>query len=88
MKIKEKMSNALNVSDEIFLNVPMITLIGKGELTLENYKGIVLYSEEKIRINTNIGVLVINGNNLSLSKVLAEKITITGDIVTVGYGEI
>ncbi len=85
MNIKNKVSDALKISDEIILNIPLFYLVGKNEVSIENYKGIVLYSENKIKVNTHIGIICINGNKLSLSRVLAEKITITGDIIDIGY---
>lgn len=88
MNIKEKMSNALNISDELLLNVPIISMIGKSELSIENYKGIVFYSEDKIKINTSIGIIEIKGENLTLAKVLIEKISITGGITEVCYAGI
>lgn len=85
MNLKEKVNNTLNIKDEIILNIPIISLIGNKDLTIENYKGIVLYSETKIKINTNISVITITGNNLTLSKVLTEKIIITGNILEICY---
>ncbi len=85
MGMKSKVGEALKISEEIILNVPLIHLIGKSEMEIENYKGIVLYSENKIKINTHIGIICINGSNLVLSRVLAEKITITGLIIDINY---
>ncbi len=85
MNMRDKMTNALKISEEILSNVPVINFIGKKELIIENYKGIVLYSEEKIKINTNIGIVAIIGENLTLSKVMTEKIYITGLISEVNY---
>ncbi len=85
MSMKAKVSEALKISEEIILNVPLVYLIGKNEVTIENYKGIVLYSENKIKVNTNVGIICINGVNLALSRVLAEKITITGEIIDINY---
>ncbi len=88
MNIKEKLSNAMNISDEILFNVPIISFVGNSEFAIENYKGIVLYSENKIKINTSIGIVTIIGDNLTLSKVLTEKITITGFIIEVNYSKV
>ncbi len=85
MNIKSKMSNALKISEEIISNIPLISLTGNKELIIENYKGIVLYSEDKIKINTHLGIVCVSGENLTLAKVLTEKITITGLINEVSY---
>ncbi len=88
MNLKEKMSSAIKVTDELLLNVPITSVIGNNEFTIENYKGIVLYSENKIRINTSIGIVTIVGDELALSKVLAEKISIKGSITEISFSGI
>lgn len=80
MNLKDRVSTVIKTTDEILLNVPLVSMVSNNEFTLENYKGIVLYSENKIKINTSMGIISIVGDELTLSKVLAEKITITGKI--------
>ena len=80
MSIKEQITDLLSLPKEIILNLPQITLTGSDEVGIENYKNIIEYTNEKIRINTNSGVLLIVGCNLILKTITAEYITVAGDI--------
>lgn len=85
MSLKQKVSAVINLTDELMLNIPIISITGNTEFIIENYKGIVLYSENKIKINTTIGVVSVIGDDLELSKVASEKIKITGKISDVSF---
>lgn len=76
--IKRNVSEALELPKEVVLNLPLISIIGREEFCIENYKGIIEYSEEKIRINTASGILKIEGKNLNLRNITSESLTITG----------
>lgn len=84
-KIKETISNVLELPKDIVLDVAKITLIGSNNVTVENHKGIVEYNEDQIRINTGSGVLTINGLKLNIKSILQEEITITGEVQCISY---
>ena len=83
--IKKKLVNTLELPKEIIFNLPLITMVGNEEINIENYKGVIEYSPEKIRINTECGVLKINGEKLSFKQITAENIIVTGTIQTLEY---
>ena len=84
-KVKREITEALALPKEIVLNLPLISLYGNEELNLENYKGVVEYTSERIRINTSKGILKIEGRNLLLKQVTSENISVTGGIVKIEY---
>ena len=54
----------LEMPQEIYSNIPKITITGFEEMIIENFKGILEYEDFFIRINTNIGIININGYEL------------------------
>lgn len=84
-KIKSIFTTALELPKEVILNLPLITLVGSEEMNIENYKGIVEYSEEKIRINTTSGVIKIEGKKLNIKQLTAEQVCINGLISKLEY---
>ena len=84
-KIKETISNALELPKDIVLDVAKVTLIGTDNVTVENHRGIIEYNEDQIRINTGSGVLTINGSKLNIKSILQEEITITGEVYCISY---
>ena len=78
--LRRNVVNALELPKEVMLNLPLISLTGKEELIIENYKGIVEYGDEVMRVNTAIGVLRIEGKGLLLRQLTSECIVVTGTI--------
>jgi len=67
------------------LNLPVINILGSEEIGIENYRNIIEYTSEQVRILTSCGVLKINGNGMVLKSITAENIIIAGKIGHVGY---
>ena len=84
-KIKESLSNALELPKDIILDVAKVTLTGSNTVTVENHKGILEYNEDQIRINTSSGILTISGSKLNIKSILQEEITISGEVNSVSY---
>lgn len=82
VRLKEKITEMLELPKEIVLNIPKLTLVGNRNLIIENYKGIIEYETGKVRINTGIGIVKIMGNCLSIKEITSEDIMIEGDIET------
>ena len=61
-------------------NIPKITITGFEEMIIENFKGILEYEDFFIRINTNIGIININGYELKLENMTNDDIKVTGKI--------
>ena len=80
MGLRKNVTEALELPKEIMLNLPLISLVGREEVTIENYKGILEYGEELVRIGTAAGVLRLTGSGLCLKQLSAECMVVTGRI--------
>jgi len=85
ISIKEKITKALELPEEIVMDVPKLQFIGNKDLSIENYKGIIEYSEETIRINTNTHLIRITGHKLEIKTITAEEVFISGDIAKLEF---
>lgn len=85
--IKEKVVNALELPKEIMLDMPRLTMIGKGSLLIENYKGVIEYGSSRVRINSGIGVVRVSGELLLIREITSEDIVIEGKIQSVEFLE-
>lgn len=84
-KNTSKINNILEFPEEISNNEPKITIIGFKKIMVENYKGILEYENFFVRLNTVIGVLNINGYNLSLNEMTDEDLIIEGNIESIDF---
>jgi sporulation protein YqfC len=78
--LREKITEALELPKEIVLNVPKLTIVGTGDMIVENYKGIMEYEIDRIRVNTGVGIIRITGNRLIIREITSEDILISGEI--------
>jgi sporulation protein YqfC len=79
-EIKESISELLELPKDIILDLPRITMIGNLQIYIENHKGILEYSNQRIRIHTKNGTLRIIGKNLQIKTIITEEMIITGMI--------
>ena len=75
-----KLEKILEIPQEVYSDVPKITIIGFNEMLIENFRAILEYEEFYIRISTYIGIININGYNLKLENMTNDDIKIKGKI--------
>lgn len=85
VKIKEKITEALELPRDIVLDEPKIYLTGDSELILENYKGIIDYDENSFKANSKCGVIKIEGADLSIKNITDESVLLKGKIKYIQY---
>ncbi len=79
-KLKEKMTELLELPKEVVLNVPKLVMIGDGNLIIENYRGVIEYDVERVRVNTGSGIIKITGEGLVIKEITSEDILVDGKI--------
>lgn len=84
-KIKQQISNVLEIPNDIMLDLPKIVVVGNVQVLIENHRGIVAYSSEQIRVSVSCGELEIRGQELVLRNILPEEMVIEGKIQAVSY---
>lgn len=78
--IKYNISELLELPKDIIMDLAKITVIGNMQVYISNHKGIIEYSLDTIRINTNDGIIKITGENLRIKTIMAEEIIVLGKI--------
>jgi len=81
---KRHIAEAFDAPKDIVLNLPRIVLIGANELTIENYEGILEYSDIQICVGAAGMRIKITGKKLEIRTISAEILFITGFIQNVG----
>lgn len=79
----ERAAQALDVPAEA-VGVPRVELVGRGQLRMENHRGILAYGPEEILVSGGRLVLRVKGSGLELKAMTAEELLITGVISSVG----
>lgn len=82
---KKKILKALEIPEEIGSNVTGINISGFSKIRIENYKSLVEYEKERIRINTSEALICIEGNGFNISSVTDTIVEIEGKISAVYF---
>lgn len=78
-------SDATGIPKDVLLGVPIIRMIGQEEFYLENYRGILEYTETMIRVQTKIGQIHLFGKNLEITYYTNDEMKVVGRIDLLEY---
>lgn len=81
-KKMEILADYLELPKDLMLDLPRITLLGNLQLIIENHRGIIEYTKERIRISTSLGELLIDGEGLVLRNIFPDEIAVDGKITS------
>lgn len=81
----EALSNNLKLPSDILVGAPILTATGKNQVCLENYKGIIEYNGNIIRVQTKVCKIYIEGKDLNIDYFTDEEMRISGIIHAVRY---
>ena len=77
---KESIAELLEFPKDTMLDTSKVVMIGNLQIFIENHKGIIEYTEKKMRISTRYGILAIEGEKLHLKSISSDEIAINGKI--------
>ena len=83
--LKEKIVEISEMPKDAALRLPVLTMIGQSELQIENYMGIIEYTDCLIRIHTKTGPLKVCGKNLCILYYTNDDMKIKGHIQTIQF---
>lgn len=85
IKIREQVIEQLELPKDFLLGEAIVTVTGRKELLIENYKGILNYEDSFIRIQAKNCRVIITGRNLSIDYYTNEEMKITGFFEQIQY---
>ncbi len=81
----EKISEELGIPKNVVSGFNHIELFGNHEAIINDCKGILEYSSEKIKINMGKNIVTLNGNDLCMNEYGSSRARICGIIVSVEF---
>lgn len=83
MGFKKKLANALELQEDIMLNLPLMHMTGGQRLVVENHKGVAEFDSTHVRIRAAKGCVLVQGEKLLVGSIGRDDILITGNIHSV-----
>ncbi|RXZ77163.1 sporulation protein YqfC [Paenibacillaceae bacterium] len=79
-KIRKITAEILDLPQDVVFDLPRMTLIGNRQLYIENHRGVLHFSEDKLRLALSKGELEVNGKELVIRAIWTEEVFIEGQI--------
>ena len=73
------------IPQELVFGWPRSVLVGDEKLIVEQHQGIFVCTEQEVIVKTVCGLLVISGENLSLSRYSRDDLVVFGKIAKLSY---
>ena len=83
--VKENMVETLELPKDLMYGASIVTITGRREVLIENYKGILEYTEEYIKIQTNNAKLTVYGKRLNIEYYTNEDMKVVGFIKSIEF---
>lgn len=85
ISLGERLARMFELPPDMLGNKPKVTAVGRGEVLIENFKGIMDFGDGMVRINTGNGVIRITGSSITIREITSEAIIIGGKISNIDY---
>lgn len=84
-KLKTELVESLKLPRDLMLGTAILTVNGQSDAYIENYKGIIEYSQEKIKLQTKTCQITLLGSGLLIDFYTNEEMKISGHITEIKY---
>ncbi len=85
--LKARITDAAGMPKDVLLGVPILSIAGQSEACIENYRGILEYTDKLIRIQTKLGKIHVIGRNLQIEFYTNDEMKIIGHITVIEFHE-
>lgn len=82
-KLRQELSEILELPMDVSLDLPKITIVGSLGVLIQNHRGLIQYSPEKIVASVGKGQIVVLGKSLEIEEVSKEDLIVRGAISSV-----
>lgn len=82
-KIKRKTAQALDIPSDVILDMPRITVVGFLQIYIENHHGVLLFTDQELRLLLKKGQLIIRGQNLVIRMITSHELFVEGIILAI-----
>lgn len=86
-KLRETLADALELPRDVALDLPRLTFIGNLQVSIENHRGLIEYTSERVRVGMNVGQVIITGADLIISFVRDEDLLVTGKLRAIEFAD-
>lgn len=83
--LRQRLASAASMPEDVVLGASVITITGRNEVCIENYRGIIEYTECLIRVQTKTVQIRLTGRHLQIDYYTNDEMKITGIICSLEF---
>ena len=83
--LKQRIASAASMPEDVVLGASVITITGHHEVCIENYRGIIEYTDCLIRVQTKNVQIRLTGKRLQIEYYTNDEMKITGKICSLEF---
>lgn len=83
--LRSRLASAASMPKDVVLGASVVTILGDNEICIENYRGIVEYTECLIRVQTKGKQIRVHGKRLRIEYYTNDEMKITGTICSMEF---
>ena len=80
-----KFDKIFNIPEELYTDIPKVTVLNFNKMLIENYKCVLEYQDFFIRIKMSNGLINVNGFKLVMNEMTRDDLIITGNIENIDF---
>ena len=81
----ERIAEALDLPIDALCDLPKVELIGKSHINVENFRGILDYDEDSVKINTTVGIIKIDGDGIFIDSITDDGLFLKGTFYRIEF---
>ncbi|MCL1820974.1 MAG: sporulation protein [Oscillospiraceae bacterium] len=83
--VLERFSRVLDLPADIVADLPRISIIGGGEILIENHRGILLYNDTDIHVGGGKVVIKLHGHRMCVGAMNSNELSIKGKLLGIDF---
>lgn len=85
MCIGERLADAASLPKDVVMGASVVTVLGSDEVIIENYRGIIEYTDSLVRVQTKGKQIRLCGKRLQVEYYTNDEMKITGCICSIEF---
>ncbi|HIX63460.1 MAG TPA: YabP/YqfC family sporulation protein [Candidatus Mediterraneibacter colneyensis] len=86
-QLRERLASAASMPKDVTLKAAVVTALGNFEVCIGNYRGIMEYTENLVRVQTKGGQIRLTGSGLQVKYYTGDEMKITGRIEMIRFAD-
>lgn len=86
-QVKVSAAENLKLPKDVVLGEVLVSFVGRYSVTVENYRGILLYDDQTVKLQAKHCKLLIRGKRLHIDYYNHDEMKITGQIQSMEFGD-